>query len=435
MEAPSILRSLPFLPEEPRTVEDTGLKLSFIADLVLKIMYLRGFLTGREIAETTRLPFVNIIDQALDFLRREHLTEVKGASASGFGESSYQYVISEEGRARARELMAQNQYAGPAPVTLEQYTKAVLTQSLAGQNISHETIQGALSHLVLTPELFNQLGPAINSGKSIFIFGHPGNGKTAIAESIGSMLPGEIFVPYASNVDGNVVKIFDSLHHRPLTEEEEARVGAGNGDRYDKRWVFTHRPLIGVGGELALENLDLNYDPVTKYYEAPFQMKANGGMFLIDDFGRQQMRPRDLLNRWIVPLEKRVDYLTLATGRKIDVPFDALIVFSTNLNPSELVDEAFLRRIRYKIEIPDPSWDDYREIFKRVCEARGIPYSDDALRHIVIEYYLKANRKPRAVHPRDIVDELVDIAHYRNVPTTLSNELLDLACQAYFLKG
>jgi len=430
MEAPSTPR---FIPPEPRSVDETGLKLSFIADLVLKVMYTRGFLTGHEIAETVKLAFVNIVDQALEYLRREHLTEVKGAS--GFGEASYQYVISEEGRARARELMAQSQYAGAAPVTLEQYTRAVLTQTLGGQNISQQTIQGALSHLVLTPELCNQLGPAINSGKSIFIFGHPGNGKTAIAEGIGVMLPGAIFVPYASSADGNVVKIFDSLHHRVLSDAQVAEFGVRKGDRYDRRWVLIRRPLIAVGGELALENLDLNFDPVTKFYEAPFQMKANGGMFLIDDFGRQQMRPRDLLNRWIVPLEKRVDYLTLATGRKIDVPFDALIVFSTNLNPSELVDEAFLRRIRYKIEIPDPSWDDYREIFKRICDARGVPYSDDALRHVVIEYYLKANRKPRAVHPRDIVEELLDIARYRNVPPTLSRELLDLACQSYFLKS
>jgi SpoVK/Ycf46/Vps4 family AAA+-type ATPase len=248
------------------------------------------------------------------------------------------------------------------------------------------------------------------------------------------MLPGPIFLPYAAGVDGNVVKVFDSLHHRVLTETEEEAEGIRKGERYDRRWVLVHRPFIAVGGELMLENLDLNYDPATKYYEAPFQMKANGGLFLIDDFGRQQMRPRDLLNRWIVPLEKRVDYLTLATGRKIDVPFDALVVFSTNLNPSELVDEAFLRRIRYKIQVNDPSWDDYREIFKRVCAHRGIPYTEDGLRHVIVEYYLKPNRKPRAVHPRDILEELIDIARYRNIPPAVSKELLDLACQTYFLK-
>lgn len=433
MESSSLPR---FLPPEPRSVEETGLTLAFLADLVLKVMYTRGFLMGHEIAEAIKLPFANVVDRALDYLRREHLTEVKGSS--GFGESSYQYMISEEGRARARELMNQNQYVGGAPVRLETYTRAVLAQSLSGQPITHETMRRALAHLVLREEIFNQLGPAVNSGKSIFLFGHPGNGKTAIAESIGTMLPGAIFLPYAVNVDGHIIKVFDSLHHHPLPEKAEsdrATPGLRKGERYDRRWVLVRRPMIAVGGELMLENLDLVFDPTMKYYEAPFQMKANGGVFLIDDFGRQQARPRDLLNRWIVPLEKRVDYLTLATGRKIDVPFDALIIFSTNLNPEELVDEAFLRRIRYKIQVPDPSWDDYREIFKRVARQHGVPYSEDALRYVVIEYYIKPKRKPRAVHPRDLLDELVDIARYRNIPPTLSKELIDLACQSYFMKG
>ena len=251
------------------------------------------------------------------------------------------------------------------------------------------------------------------------------------------MLPGAIFVPYSVSVDGHLVKVFDSLHHVPLAEGEDGsnRVPLiRKGERYDRRWILVKRPLIAVGGELMLESLDLVYDPLMKFYEAHFQMKANGGMFLIDDFGRQQVRPRDLLNRWIVPLEKRADYLTLATGRKIDVPFDAMIVFATNLNPEELVDEAFLRRIRYKIQIPDPSWDDFREIFKRVTQRRGVTYSEEALKRVVVDYYIKPKRKPRAVHPRDIIEELVDIARYRNIPPTMSKELLDLACEAYFLK-
>jgi len=289
---------------------------------------------GHEIAEAVQLPFANIIDRTLDYLRREHLTEVRGSS--GMGESSYQYVISDEGRARARELMAQNQYVGPAPVRLEAYTRAVLTQSLAGQTITLDTMKRALAHLVLHDNLLDQLGPAVNSGKSIFLFGHPGNGKTAIAEAIGSMLPGHLFTPYAVGVDASVIKVFDSLHHKVIPDESAG--GLPKGERYDRRWVLVRRPMIAVGGELSLENLDLSYDPVMKFYEAPFQMKANGGVLLIDDFGRQQVQPRDLLNRWIVPLEKRVDYLALVTGRKIDVPFDALILFSTNIAPEQLVD-------------------------------------------------------------------------------------------------
>jgi predicted ATPase with chaperone activity len=423
-----------FLPPEPRSIEETGQNLAHLADLVLKVMYTRGFLMGHEIADAVKLPFANVVDRALDYLRREHLTEVRGSS--GLGESSYQYVISEEGRARARELMDQNQYTGPAPVTLDMYTRAVQSQSLCGGLVTRERMQEALRHLVLPEPLLNALGPAINSGKSIFIFGNPGNGKTAIAEAIGNMLPGAIFIPYAVSIDGHLIKVFDSLHHRPLPGAENGKElpGMKPGERYDRRWVLAHRPLIAVGGELMLENLDLVFDETMKYYEAPYQMKANGGVLLVDDFGRQTARPRDLLNRWIVPLEKRVDYLTLVTGRKIDVPFDALIIFSTNLNPDELVDEAFLRRIRYKINVPDPSWDDFRLIFKQVTSNRSVGYSEEMLRYIVSEYFLKTKRKPRAVHPRDIIDELVDIARFRNVQPTMSKELIDLACQAYFMK-
>lgn len=424
-----------FLPAEPRSLEESGLNLGFLSDLVLKIMYTRGFLMGHEIADAIRLPFANIVDRALDYLRREHLTEVKGSS--GLGESSYQYVISDEGRARAREVMNQCQYVGPAPVTLDEYSKAVLTQSASGLLITIDMMKRALSHLTLSDQFYNQLGPAVNSGRSIFLFGNPGNGKTAIAEGIGEMLPGTVFIPYTFSVDGHLVKIFDPLHHRPAGEGENGTGSAPflrKGERYDRRWVFIRRPLISVGGELLLENLDLVYDPVMKYYEAPFQMKANGGVFLIDDFGRQQVRPRDLLNRWIVPLEKRIDYLTLATGRKIDVPFDPLIVFSTNLNPEELVDEAFLRRIRYKIQLNDPTWDEYRNIFMDVALKCGIPYSEDGLRYIITEYYIKPKRKPRCVHPRDIIEELADIARFRNVPPSMTKELIDSACDAYFIR-
>lgn len=426
---------LRFIPPEPRSIEETGQTLAFLADLVLKVMYTRGFLMGHEIADAVKLPFANIVDRALDYLRREHLTEVRGSG--GFGESSYQYVISEEGRSRARELMNQNQYAGPAPIPVEAYTRAVIAQSLSGQIITREIMQRCLSHLVLSDTILDQLGPALNSGKSVFLFGNPGNGKTAVAEAMGAMLPGTIFIPHAISVDSHLIKVFDSLHHRPITdkEEEEGLVpGLRKGERYDRRWALIHRPMISVGGELMLENLDVVFDPTMRYYEAPYQMKANGGLFLIDDFGRQQIRPRELLNRWIVPLEKRVDYLTLVTGRKIDVPFDALIVFATNLNPEELVDEAFLRRIRYKIAVSDPTWDEYREIFKRAATARGVEYSDETLRYLVMEYYIKPKRKPRAVHPRDLLEELVDIARYRNVRPTMSKELLDLVCHAYFLK-
>lgn len=424
-------------PPEPRSVEETGQSLAFIADLALKTMYTRGFMKGHELADLLNLPFANILDKALEYLRREHFTEVRGST--GFGESSYQYVLSDEGCARARELMVQNQYVGPVPVCFDAYTEMVKSQSLAGQTISLGMLRQVLSHLVVNNMTISKLGPAINSGKSIFLFGNPGNGKTSIAEAIGSLLPGAIWIPFAISIDEHIIRVFDSLHHRvvpPKTEEEgDSLPGTRGGERYDRRWVLIYRPLISVGGELTLENLDLVFDPTKKYYEAPNQMKANGGVLLVDDFGRQQVSPRELLNRWIVPLEKRVDYLTLVTGHKIDMPFDALIIFATNLNPKELVDEAFLRRIRYKIHIADPTWDEFRQIFKQEAIKREIPYTDDGLRYLILEYYVKRRRQPRAVHARDILEELVDIARFYGIRPTLDHRLVDLACQSYFLEG
>jgi predicted ATPase with chaperone activity len=416
-----------FAPPVPTSIKDTGLVLGFLTDLAIKIMYFEGNLSGHELTERMKLPYPGVLDQVLDFLKREQLCEVKGSG--GFSETAYQYAISDKGRAIAREALDRSQYAGPAPVTLDAYSEAIHRQPLGRVIVHQRTMRQALSQLVINEDTFAQLGPAVNSGRSIFLFGHPGNGKTAIAESIGKMMLGDaLYIPYAIEVGGQIIRVFDNVNHiqtdPPTTK----------GRPHDPRWVYIRRPVITTGGELTLETLDLVYDETNKYYEAPFQMKANGGMLLIDDFGRQQARPRDLLNRWIVPLEKRVDFLTLHTGRKIEVPFDTLIVFSTNLAPRDLVDEAFLRRIRHKIEITDPSWEEYREIFRRVCEARGVAYDDRGLAYLIQEHYLKHNRPPRACHPRDIVDQLVDIARYLNVPATLNKDLIDHACKAYFVE-
>ena len=261
------------------------------------------------------------------------------------------------------------------------------------------------------------------------MYGPPGDGKTTIAEAVGRMiLTTDLLVPFAIEVDGTVIKIFDEANH------QRSETQTGSIKNRDPRWVKIQRPVIVTGGELTLETLDLVWDDVRKYYEAPYQMKANGGMFLIDDFGRQQVRPRDLLNRWIVPLEKRVDYLTLHTGRKIEIPFDVLIVFSTNLAPRDLVDEAFLRRIRHKIDIGDPNFEEYAEIFKRVAAAKKMQYDDRALGYLIQEYYIKPRRRLRAVHPRDLIEQMVDIARYLNVPMVITKELIDQACAAYFVE-
>jgi len=424
-----------FFPPQPGSVEATGLGVGFLSDLALKILYFRGYVSGADIAEQMRLPFNGIVDRLLEFLRRDLLCEVKGAG--GFGQSSYEWTITAKGIARAREILDRGQYVGPAPVPLNDYAEGIRRQPMLTSSLHERSMRHSLSHLVVDEEMMEMLGPAVNSGRSIFLYGDPGNGKTAMAESVGRMVLGaEMYIPYAVEVGGMVIKVFDEVNHQPVPEP--AKGNSGNHTvgraRHDRRWLRIKRPVITTGGELTLETLDLVWDDASKYYEAPFQMKANGGMFLIDDFGRQQVRPRDLLNRWVVPLEKRYDYLTLHTGQKIEVPFEVLIVFSTNLEPRDLVDEAFLRRIRHKIYVGDPSYDNYREIFRRECALRNITFDKEGLAYLLREYYIKPGKPLRACHPRDLTDEIVDIAGYKNIQPTLSREMIDRACKAYFVE-
>ncbi|MGC9469069.1 MAG: ATP-binding protein [Anaerolineae bacterium] len=416
-----------FVPLAPRTVEETGISLGLLSDLALKTFYFESFLSGRDLALRLGLPFANVVSVVLEFLRREQLCEVRSATGrGGFSESTYEYVLTSRGREMARDALDRGQYVGPVPVSLDAYIAAIRRQELKDVRVHQRQLRRALGHLVFAESTFEQIGPAMNSGRSIFLFGPPGNGKTSIAEAIGSVLmEGDMYIPYAIEVEGQIIKIFDDVNHVVAEESQPHRV--------DDRWIRIHRPFIVVGGELTMEGLDLVYNTDFKYYEAPFQMKANGGVFLIDDFGRQTVRPTDLLNRWIVPLEKRIDFMTLHTGRKFEVPFEVLIVFSTNLEPQELVDEAFLRRIRHKIEVHDPSWDEYAEIFRRAAELKAIPFSEQALAYLIREHYIKPNRQQRACHARDLLDQIIDIAEYLNVPPTLSKELIDRAALSYFV--
>ena len=408
------------VPGEPKNMEETGLDPGFISDLALKHIYFMGSFTLKDLVAAVKLPTL-IMDQTVQSLRKEKLCEVKGGT--GYEATTYQFSITELGRKRAQEALELCNYIGAAPVTLADYTTQMEYQSVKSVRVNEEAIKKAFSHLVICGNLIDQLGPAVNSGKSIFLYGPSGNGKTAIAEAIGSLLPGDVYIPHAVIVDRQLIKVFDPTNHSPVAQE----------DHGDARWVLCERPIILVGGELTLTMLDLDFDEVFKFYEAPLQMKANGGIFIIDDFGRQMVRPMDLLNRWIVPLERGTDFLTLHTGKKFEVPFDEIILFSTNIQPKQLVDEAFLRRIRYKIMIDHPPVEEYCQIFRRVAEQKGLAFRNDVLDYLLKEHYEKTGVKLNACHPRDIIDQIIDIARYRESPPVMTKEVIDIAWANYFV--
>jgi hypothetical protein len=410
-----------FEPRLPQNLEETGLTSALIDDLLLKRLFLGGPQTSGDIADKTCLPFLLVLSN-LNEMRRLHLTHVVGTD--GYGERNYIYVLTEEGEARARSAFERNLYDGPAPVPMQDYIDSVHAQSIRDVVVTKRAIEEAFADLVLAPEIINEIGPAVNAGQSLFFYGAPGNGKTALATRITRALGSDVYVPFAVETEGSIIELYDPVCHIRVSDEE---------GRHDPRWIKVRRPTVVVGGELKLESLDLSYSPTRRTYEAPYQMKANTGMFLIDDFGRQQMSPADLLNRWIVPLEMRVDFLKLATGRKLEVPFDELLVFSTNLDPSSLMDEAFTRRIKYKVGARDPNKDMFKEIFRRACDSYGVPFDDAGFQYLIEEHYFSSGRAFRGVHPRDLLDQLVALARYIEVPPRMSRELLDAVVNTYFI--
>jgi predicted ATPase with chaperone activity len=425
--------SLP-VPKAPKSVADTGLSEAQITSLVLKTLYQRGALTGNGLADALALPFV-ILDELLLDVTQRHFVEVLGTS--GHGRGGYTFDLTEEGRNRAQAALAASRYVGPAPVPLDQFRRWVQLQSVSDNRVARETLEGAFHDLVLPQEVMDSLGPAVNSGASIFLHGAAGNGKTAIAERIGSLISSEIYLPYSIIVDGHIIVIFDPVYHDRI--ETPAEEGEGRNElvrassSVDHRFVRIHRPTVFVGGELTSDQLDLQLSQYSNIYRAPFQVKASGGVLIVDDFGRQRMTPAELLNRWIVPLEKGFDNLTLDTGVKFPVPFDCILIFATNLNPRNLLDEAFLRRIQFKVEVKSPDKAAFQKIFQMNCEESGICFRQGAVDLLFREFYDAHGIRPRGCHPRDILHHISSISAFEGIPSSLDPTLLHRAAQSYFL--
>jgi hypothetical protein len=422
-------------PPVPRTLEDIGLALDQLEQLLLKTLY-GAEATGHSVAERMRLPYA-LIEPLVERARAQLLVEVRGATGSGT--AGFRYSLTDLGRERARQFLEISRYTGPTPVPLSAYVTEMRALAAVRGHIERGRLSQGFAHLIVRGSVLEQLGPAINSGKAVFLYGPPGNGKTVIAEGMGRAIGGDMYVPHAIDIDGHIVTVFDPISHEPLEAPRADGAGADplpsvtKPSDYDRRWVRVRRPVVIVGGELTLAMLDLTFNPIAKFYEAPLQLKANGGIFLVDDFGRQRMRPEDLLNRWIVPLESRVDYLTLHTGKKFQIPFDVLTVFATNLNPQSLADEAFLRRIPYKIPIEDPSMEEFTRIFEMNCERRHLKFDPVIVAYLHRRHYMPTGRHLRACHPRDLLDQVTAFCRYRGVEPTLTRELMDVACETYFM--
>jgi predicted ATPase with chaperone activity len=420
----------PEAPTAPDSLKEAGLSMGFINEMLLRTLYTRGAMIGRDLAQFLCLPF-KVIREPLKFLKDEKCIQVDGGDL--VGEVSYKFSLTDLGRKRAQEATELCAYVGPAPVPLEDYVEQCYRQTVTGLQCYPEALRAPFGHLVLKEEMFNNVGPAIISGRSVFIYGPPGNGKTAMARAIGDFMNtagGSIYIPYAFVADGNIITVYDpSLHVADDTpdsfgDEADATVrkllttGA-----MDQRWVRIRRPVIVTGGELNLEMLDLRYNAEANFYQAPIHFKANGGVFLIDDFGRQLCSPKELLNRWILPLEDRHDFLTVASGKKFQVPFEQLIIFSTNLDPKDLVDDAFLRRIRHKVGINAPQRDVYEKIFAANCKRLGMNFDPSAVDYLYERYYTRG-RVPRASDCRDLLEIVQSICRYRRQPVHLTRDLM-----------
>lgn len=414
-----------FFPQQPKTVEETGIHQESIERLLLKYLLQTGSASGRDLCRQLKLPFP-VIDPLLRQLKQDQILALIGSAEAG----DYIYALTENARMRARRYSEECTYFGAAPVALRDYVAAVAAQTMKGQKANESALKNAFSDLIINKDMLDKIGPAVNSGRGCFLYGQPGNGKTSIAERVTASFGQTVWIPRCLQVDGDIIRLFDPQVHEQV--ETARNTGLLDQTDVDQRWVRIKRPTVIAGGELTMAELEITQNQSTKICEAPLQLKSNCGTLVIDDFGRQRMPVDELLNRWIVPLEKRYDFLNLPSGKKIQVPFDQLIIFSTNLEPRDLVDGAFLRRIPYKIEVPDPSETEYRELFKIMCKVTKIDFNQDVLEYLVQHHYKAANRPFRACQPRDLLLQVQNLCTYKEKPIELSNEAMDAAVENYF---
>ncbi len=414
-----------FTPAEPRSLAEAGLTESDVEALAMKFLLSKGDAAGREVAAQVKLPFV-LVEQLLRRLKYEQVLVYRGSAPM----NDYLYQLTDVGRERARRLSEQCTYFGAAPVTLKDYIASINAQALDKQQPTKRDLERAFHDLLVSPKMLDRLGPAVNSGKGLFLFGAAGNGKTSIAERVTRAFGQEIWIPRALGVDGEIIRIFDPVNHTECAYEQAE--GLLDHSKIDKRWVRIVRPTIVVGGELTMANLEVSFNPATGISEAPIQLKSNCGVLVIDDFGRQRISTLDLLNRWIVPLEKRYDFLNLSSGKKVQVPFQQLLIFSTNLEPRDLCDEAFLRRIPYKIEALDPSEEEFFKLFELMSPKLGFNYDPDPVEYLVAKHYRAKNRPFRCCQPRDLLTQVRNYCLYQGMELILTREYFDYAVENYF---
>jgi hypothetical protein len=421
-------RDEPWRPEEPQSLDDAGITGSMLEGLILRFLLSIGEAEGRKIANQVKLPF-RLVVKALEEIKAEHRVTLKAGTET----NDYVYALTESGRRSAQSTTLECTYYGACPVNYDDYIASVRKQSIEGQSPNREDLKRSFADLLIDPNLFAKLGPAISSGRGMFLFGYPGNGKTSIAERVTSAFGRYTWIPSAVEIDGAIMRVFDPMIHE-IAQPEQPDQGGGLLDLslFDKRWVRIKRPTIVVGGELTMDMLEVQRNEKTHINEAPLQMKSNCGTLVIDDFGRQKMSIDKLLNRWIIPLEKRYDFLNMPGGKKVQVPFDQLVVFSTNLEPKDLVDDAFLRRIPYKIEVTNPSEENFRKLFEIMCRVLKIPYNQQAVDYLIENHYRPINRPFRNCQPRDLLLQIKSFCQYNELPIEMKNEYVDFAVDNYF---